>query len=427
MLDVDSRDAQTRASSEVSRYGLPVRRQWLIVIGMAVSIAAVLAVSWIWGQKNGAGASESHRGEQQTADGALHLTPTQLASIAARPVALMNFRTERVTDGKIAVNGDKTTPVFSPYSGRVSKVFANLGDHVKQGQPLLAVDAAEFVQGQSDLVSAVNALNTAHAQVDMAQINEQRKHALYDAKGASLQDWQQSRSDLVAAQSNLRSAEAIAALARNKLRIQGKSESDIAALEKPQAMGVTSMVVAPISGTVTDRQVGLGQYIQAGASTPVYAIGDLSTLWLIGNVREADASSVQRGQPVEVRVLALPGRVFSARISFIAPTLDAATRRLSVRAVVENPEGLLKPEMFANFSIVTSGESKAPAVPQSSIVYEGDTARVWILAGADTVVSRQVRTGRIRDGMVEVTEGVSAGDVVVTHGTLFIDRAARSG
>ena len=125
-----------------------------------------------------------------------------------------------------------------------------------------------------------------------------------------------------------------------------------------------------------------------------------------------------------MRVPAYPGRVFDAKISWVGPSLDPNTHRLPVRADVENPEGALKPMMFANFSITTGKDATAPAVPQSAIIYEGDSARIWLARGDETVESRTVRVGRIEDGMVEILEGVVAGDKVVTSGALFIDRAA---
>jgi cobalt-zinc-cadmium efflux system membrane fusion protein len=125
-----------------------------------------------------------------------------------------------------------------------------------------------------------------------------------------------------------------------------------------------------------------------------------------------------------VRVPAYPGRVFNAKISWVAPSLDPNTHRLPVRADVENPDGGLKPAMFANFSITTGKDASAPAVPQSAVVYEGDTARVWLAHDDGTVESRTVRLGRVEDGMVEILDGLSAGDKTVTSGALFIDRAA---
>ncbi|HYL23936.1 MAG TPA: efflux RND transporter periplasmic adaptor subunit, partial [Burkholderiales bacterium] len=162
-----------------------------------------------------------------------------------------------------------------------------------------------------------------------------------------------------------------------------------------------------------------------GASNPVYSIGNLSTVWLIANVRETDARTVSVGQLVEVRVLAYPGRVFKARLTWIAPSIDVATRRLPVRAEVENPDGALKPMMFASFSIITGGEVAAPAVPQSAVIYEGDKARVWVALEDGSVAARSITVGRTNEGMVEVTQGLAAGEKIVASGTLFIDRAAQ--
>ena len=363
--------------------------------------------------------------EAPASPGTFRPTSAQLASLKVAPVQMVTFRSEQVTDGKIAVNGDRTTPVFSPYSGRVTRIFANLGDHVRQGERLLALEAVEFAQAQNDLISAASAVNTGRSQLSLAQTNEQRKHALYDAKAGALQDWQQGQGELVTAQNALRSAETALALVRNRLRILGKSDAEISALESAQKVDPVSFVVAPIRGNVTDRQVGLGQYIQAGASTPVYSIGDLSTVWLVGNVREAEAPLMRRGVPVEVHVMALPGKVFKAKLTYVAPSVDPNTRRFQVRAEVENPDGELKPEMFASFSIITGKESASPAVPQDAIVYEGDNARVWIVQPDGTISSREIGVGRTSNGMVEVLAGLEPGQELVTSGTLFIDRAAR--
>jgi cobalt-zinc-cadmium efflux system membrane fusion protein len=175
---------------------------------------------------------------------------------------------------------------------------------------------------------------------------------------------------------------------------------------------------------VVDRQVGPGQYAQAGAATPVFTIADLSSVWLIANVREADAARVRRGQTVEVHVLAYPDRTFAARVVYVAPTIDPNTHRLTVRAVIDNADGALKPEMFASFVILTSDAQQSPAVPESAVIYEGDSAHVWLLQPDGTLSIAPIRTGRSNDGFVEVLQGLKAGDRVVTKGSLFIDRAA---
>jgi cobalt-zinc-cadmium efflux system membrane fusion protein len=300
--------------------------------------------------------------------------------------------------------------VFSPYSGRVTRVIAGLGDTVRAGASLATVEASEFVQAQNDLA-------TAAAQVKIARINETRKHALYDAKGGSLQDWQQAQADLTA-------AETVRNSVRNRLKILGKSDAEIDVLESSRSMSPVAIIAAPIAGVVVDRQVGPGQYLQAGGGTPVFTIADPSTVWLLANVREADAGLVHLGQAVEVRVLAYPKRAFKARVTYVAALVDPVTHRLPVRAEIDNHDAALKPEMFANFRILTSDAVNSPAVPESAVVYEGEAAHVWVLAGDGLLAYRSIRTGRNNDGLVEVLDGLKAGERIVTKGGLFIDQVA---
>jgi cobalt-zinc-cadmium efflux system membrane fusion protein len=325
-------------------------------------------------------------------------------------VGLHGFVSEELTEGKIAVNADRATPVFSPYSGRVTRVIAALGDTVKSGAPLAAVEASEFVQAQNDLA-------TVASQVKIARINEARKHALYEAKGGSMQDWQQSQADLTAAETALDAV-------RNRLKILGRSDAEITALEASHAMNPTAIIAAPISGVVVDRQVGPGQFLQAGSGNPVFTIADPSIVWLLANVREADSGLVHPGQPVDVHVLAYPHRVFKARVSYVAALVDPVTHRLPVRAEIDNLDAALKPEMFATFRIVTGDPVDAPAVPESAVVYEGNLAHVWVLSDGGLLAYRAIRTGRNNDGLIEVLDGLKPGERIVTKGGLFIDQVA---
>ena len=385
----------------------------------AFALAAAVVVPAAWSEQ-----APPPAATPAAAPGTFKPTKAQLDALKIVTVARTSFRAEHITDGKIALNADRTTPVFSPYSGRVTKVMVGLGESVKQGQPLLALQASEFVQGQSDLLSAQAGVASAHAQLSLAVTNEQRKHALYDAKAGSLQDWQQSQSDLAAAQGAARTADAALAAVRNRLSILGKSEAQIDEIASAGKMDPVAYVLAPISGTVTDRQVGPGQYLQAGASNPVYTVGDLSNVWLVANVRETDAPFVKKGDTVEVHVVALPERTFSARVTYVAPTLDPASRRVTVRAEITNSDGLLKPEMFASFTILSGSPGNAPAVPDSGVIYEGGDARVWIAGDDGTLALRKIKPGRSANGFLEVLEGVKPGEKVVASGALFIDRAA---
>ena len=399
-------------TSGLSSRALSTVRQAQIVGLIALGAAVALAIGW--------GASRLHAAQPEAAAGVtstdndVHLTAAQLSSLTINTVSTLQFRSEQIADGRIAINSDTATQVFSPYSGRVIRVIAGIGQHVKKGAPLFTIDASEFAQTQSDLLNAVN-------QLKLARIAEQRRHAAFDSKGGSLQDWQQAQADLAAAQTQLDSV-------RNRLRIFGQTDEQIAALERVKSASPVTYVTAPIEGAVTDRQVGPGEYLQSGSSSPVYVIGNLATVWLVADVREIDAPLVEVGQQVEVTVLAFPGKVFKATVTSVASEVDPVTHRVSVRATIDNPDGKLKPQMFANFSIITSSATEAPAVPEEAVVHdEGNAARVWVVQGSNDLALRRIHTGRINNGMVEVLDGLKPGEKVVTRGSLFIDRASQPG
>jgi cobalt-zinc-cadmium efflux system membrane fusion protein len=356
--------------------------------------------------------------------GVFHPTAAQWAGLTIQPVQERAFRTELLTDGKIAIDEDHSTPIFSPYSGLIKRLAVKLGDRIQRGQLVFALEATDMVQAQNDFITSLSALETARSQLNLAQIIEKRQHDLYDAKAVPLKDWQQAQNDLVAAQNGMRSAEIALEAVRNRLRILQKTEQEIVAFEKTGKINPETPIYSPIDGTIVQRKVGPGQYVISGASDPVFVVGDLSTVWLFANVREADAPKVEIGQAVEFKVLSYPERTFASKISYVTPAIDPVTRRVQVRANVENPGGLLQPEMFANVAIFTSDDKVSPAVPREAIIYEGNNSRVWVATDDKSIELRRVRLGLTSGNVVQVLDGLRAGERVVTKGSLFIDRAA---
>lgn len=404
---------------------LPRRDQIRILVFAGIAAVLIFGVGpWLWNSLF----SNAPPPEPPSIPGTFRPTAEQWADLRFAAVRVRRFAGLVVTDGALAPNDDTTTPVYSPYSGRVTRLIAKLGDHVEKGAQLMIVDSNEAVQARNDLVAAVNALNAAEAQDKVATANEARQRLLYLGQSAALKDWQQAQSDLATAHAAFRTAQTALLAQRNRMRILGISESTISALEKNRSLsGISSeaAVVAPIKGTVIQRQVGLGQYIQAGAANPVYSIGNLSTLWVLGNVRETDAPLMRVGDQVDIRVIALPNRTFTARLTWVAPTIDSTTHRLAVRAEIANPSGELKPLMFATVGIHTAADRISLAVPQSAVIYEGEQARVWLAHNDRSLGLRVIRVGRIQNDEVEVLSGLESGDKVVTSGALFIDRAAQ--
>ena len=324
---------------------LTSRQQVLIVAGLGGAGMVLAALIFA-----------SARGMSQTApDTAAHFMPSdaQMRSFAVQTVALRSFRTEIVTDGYVAAGG---------------------GGKSAGGLPILPSQASDTLQAENDLVAA-------QVQYRNAAAAEDRQRKLYQSEGAALKDWQQSQADLA-------TAAAAVASARNRLRLQGKSDSR-----------------------------------KAGA----FMLDDNSTVWLIANVREEDAALVRAGDPLTAALSAFPHKSISGNVSFVSSIIDPATHRLAIGARVRNPGGLLKPNMLATLTIEAGEASAAPAVPANTLIYDGDQAHVWVVGAGRKLSLRAVTPGRTSGGFVEITAGLAAGERVATAGGLFIDQAASGG
>jgi membrane fusion protein, heavy metal efflux system len=406
----------TKPLQTLNRQRLAVGAALLVLGG-----AALYGFTHIGGSTHGSSevSSQSRKGLQR-------YTPTaaEWATLTIEPVTQRTFRAETVTEGKIAVDEDRSTPVFSPYAGRLTKLLVRPGDSVTQGQPLFVIEAADTVQAQNDFITAMTALNKATSALNLAQIQDSRAKDLFEGKAVPLKDYQQSQATLIQAQNDLRSSQTALEAARNKLRILGLTDEAISTFQEKGSINPNTTIFSPITGTVVQRKVGPGQYVSSGASDPVFVIGDLSTVWLTAFVRESDASKVSVGQEMAMNVLALPGRTLSARINYVAAAIDTATRRLLVRATLDNKDGLLKPEMFANVTIYSPGDHPAVGVPKQALIYEGNQVRVWVAHEERSIELRHIKTGLTNGDLVEVEGNLKPGEQIVTKGSLFIDRAA---
>jgi cobalt-zinc-cadmium efflux system membrane fusion protein len=351
-------------------------------------------------------------------------TAAEWASLTIQPATERAFRAEYVTEGKIAIDEDRSTPVFSPYTGRLTKLLVRPGDSVTKGQPLFVIEAADTVQAQNDYITAMTGMNKAQSALDLAKIQDTRAKDLFEGKAVPLKDYQQSQATLIQAQNDLRSMQTALEASTNKLRILGFTDDDIATFRQKGRINPESTVFSPITGTVVQRKAGPGQYVSTGASDPVYVIGDLSTVWLTAFVRETDAANVSVGQDLNFSVMALPGRPLTARINYVAAAIDPATRRLLVRATIDNKDGALKPEMFANVTLFSASDHPAVGVPKQALIYEGDQVRIWVAHEDKSIELRQIKPGLINGDLVEVIGNLKPGEQIVTKGSLFIDRAA---
>jgi cobalt-zinc-cadmium efflux system membrane fusion protein len=397
------------------------RRLVIALVAIGVVVGAVTIASRTFVQR--AKSSETSRAAKGDST---RFAPSaaEWASLAFEPAAEQVFRAEHVTEGKIAVNEDSSTPIFSPYAGRVVKLLVKPSDVVRRGQELFVIEATDTVQALNDFITALSALSSARSKLKLVEINEKRQNDLYTGKAVPLKDWQNAQNDLATAQNDVRAAETAFEAAHNRLRILGRSEEQITAFQQTRQISAETSIYSPLGGTVVQRKVGPGQFISTGASEPVFVIGDLSTVWLTAFVRESEAADVHVGQDVDFKVLALPGRSFTAKVNYVSAAIDPMTRRLMVRATIGNKDGLFKPEMFANVTIYSGDGRKSVGVRKQALIYEGDRVRLWVAHDDKSLELREIQTGLINGDEVEVRSNLKPGEAVVIKGSLFIDRAA---
>jgi cobalt-zinc-cadmium efflux system membrane fusion protein len=335
------------------------------------------------------------------------------------------FLDQRSAIGQIAFNEDASTIVMTPFSGRVTRLIAKVGDQVGRGDPLLEIDSPEQVPPQNDFIAAQTARNKARSQLDLAQIAEKRARSLYEGKATPFKELQQAEAQLAATENDMRSTETAFEAARIRLRILGRTDAEIADLEERGTISRVTRISAPINGTVISRKVGPGQYVKADSGEALYVIADLSTMWLKAQIFEQDIAFVRVGQEIEAKIASAPNQTFKARIANISSASDQTTRRVVVRSEIDNPGGVLKSEMFASFKIGAAEPSTTPAVPSNAVIREGDVATVWVEPEPMLFKRRVVEIGMQQNGLTQIRRGLAVGEQVVGRGAIFVDNEWR--
>ena len=346
----------------------------------------------------------------------------QLEVVKVKPYGFLD---QRLAIGQIAFNEDASTIVLTPFSGRVTRLIAKIGDQVRRGDSLLEIDSPEQVPPQNEFIAAQTARNKARSQLNLAQIVEKRVRDLYEGKAAPFKELQQAEAQLAAAESDMRSTDTALEAARIRLRILGRTDAEVSELEQLGTISRVTRITAPIAGTVISRKVGPGQYVKADSGEALYVIADLSTMWLKAQIFEQDIGFVRVGQEIEAKVAAAPNRIFKARIANISSASDLNTRRVMVRSEIGNPDGVLKSEMFASFRIGTEQTPATAAVPTEAVIREGDVATVWVETEPMLFKRRVVDIGAQQNGLTQIRSGLAVGEPVVARGAIFVDNEWR--
>lgn len=311
------------------------------------------------------------------------------AGVAVVPVERATVSSEIRAVGTIEVDETKLVRVAARVSGRIERLFVNFtGERVATGAPLFSLYSPDLVATQRELLLAIG--------------NRQRL-----GTGSA---------EVVATADDLISA------ARDRLRLWGVEASQIAALEKTGRPEHALTFRSPITGTVLQKMVVEGQYVTEGSD--LFQLADLSSVWLVAQVYEFELARLRVGQPAEGTVSSLPGEALKGRVVFIEPVLDRDTRSARVRIVLPNPEGKLRPGMFANATIRLSASPRL-VVPRSALIDTGTRRVVYVEISPNTFAARNVTPGSVSGDRVEILDGLKEGERVVAQGNFFLDSQAQ--
>jgi membrane fusion protein, heavy metal efflux system len=356
--------------------------------------------------------SPSADGSSRTSGGSLaanslDLTDKQRETVRVEAVGERLFPIEKRSVGSIGFNEDLTLQVFTPYQGRIIRLFAEVGDDVKKGQTLYTIDSPDLLQAESTLIAAAGVL-------ELTTRNLARLKQLYQSRAISQKDLDQAVSDQQTAEGNLRAG-------RDAVRIFGKLDTEIDDIIAKRIADPTLVVPSPIDGRITARNAAPGLFVQPGSAPAPYSVADVSTMWMLANVAESDSPALRVGQEVKVSVAAFPGKAFEGRISTVGSIVDPTTRRVLVRSQVADPQHELRSGMFANFVILIADPVRSPAIPLDGVVREGDgTMTVWVTTDRHRFTKRTVKIGLERDGYRQILEGVRPGELAATDGAIFL-------
>lgn len=334
------------------------------------------------------------------------LTPAQLKNIRLYTVETSKYHKTIEAMGAVDFDNDQATSVLAPFSGPVSRLVVSLGDHVKKGDALGIVDSPDFAAA----ISAYSkALATAATNRKLADIDKD----LLQHNGISQREEAQAQTDAVGAEADRDAAlQALVALKVDPRIIKGIQQGRSAA-------HVESVIRSPINGTVVEKLITPGQLLQAG-TTPCFTVADLSRVWVTAQIFGVGLASVGLGDTAEV-VTGTDVKNLSGTVDNIAALVDPTTRAVGVRVVVDNPDGILRKQMYVRVRIRAREESAGTLVPASAILRDDENLPFVYLAQADGSFARQhVTLGYRSQNQYDIAEGLKVGDKIVVDGGVFV-------
>ncbi|WP_426479841.1 efflux RND transporter periplasmic adaptor subunit [Chryseobacterium sp. CBSDS_008] len=303
-----------------------------------------------------------------------------------------------VSAGTIQAIPNHYAEIASPFSGRVTRSFIQLGQNVSAGSPLFEILSSDYFSVQKDYTDALN-------EVQLAEKNYRRQQDLVK-HGVGIQK------ELEEAETDFKNKKTSLSNTSSALKVYSS---------KGGGIGSPLVVRAPINGEIILNKLVTGQYLK-GDADPVMIIAELSKVWISGDVKEKDIRFVHSGDQVSVKVSAYPDRNITGKVYHINETVDEDTRSIKVLIECDNPDRKLKPGMYATVNFSTTPE-KAVMIPVTALMQQDSAQYVWVKTGKNQFTKRSVTTGETDQKTVRITSGLQPGETIMTEGGIYMPDA----
>lgn len=304
------------------------------------------------------------------------------------------------SDGVISAGTIQAIPnhyaeIASPFSGRITKSFIQLGQNVSAGNPLFEILSSDYFSVQKDYTDALN-------DVQLAEKNYRRQQDLVKY-GVGIQK------ELDEAETDFKNKKTSLSNASSALKVYNSKDGGI---------GSPLIVRAPISGEIISNKIVNGQYLK-GDADPVMIIAELSKVWISGDVKEKDIRFVHPGDQVSIKVSAYLDRNITGKIYHINEIVDEDTRSIKVLIECDNPDRKLKPGMYATVNFSTTPE-KTVMIPVTALMQQDNSQYVWVKTGRSQYTKRSVTTGETDQKTVRIISGLKPGETIMTEGGIYM-------
>lgn len=319
---------------------------------------------------------------------------------------------EVVAPGKIESNPNRISKIVMPVAGRVRRVMVGVGDAVREGDPLLAIESPDASTAASNYQQTRAKVGEAKANLAKAEADLSRTKDLYEGRAIAQKEVLTTQAALAQAKSALEQAQAAQDESLRRLEILGI---------KPGETNPAIVVHAPLSGKVLDLAVAGGEY-RNDTSAPLMTIADLSTVYMAADVPESQIRLVTKGESVKIELSAYPDEVFSGTVARIADVVDPQTRTIKVRAALANAQGKLRPDMFGEIRHEETFR-QVPVLPSSAVIQNDKQSIVYREKSVGVYEPVAITFGKQTGDRIPILTGIKPGDRVVVDGAMLLKGA----